>query len=351
MNGDHVTVEKTNEAFRFNPEEDCQHAFLKGDVGGPAGALLNIYHDNWFGIKSAAAAMPGDKLVINPETISPDHFESIAKTIASSGASFVCFQGFSEPLAQLATYLKAHLGSALKLFAVSHVTSTQFQAPFEIRMQAALVRLLNEGVFERIGSVKPHFHEVVPQTWPKTLINFCPTMQGISALPDVSRVFIPVENHWRKGLYTNLIAALRASEVSIVRTVNEPKHLELIESLEKVSVTGFLSPERMVEEISAAAAVMNVSLAECQPMTQLEAFALGRPCLTGPLGLEEFADDELIRLCTVERLDTPHGIIMKLEALLSLWRRDTIGMTQMIANHVSHRQALALTRLNEFLGG
>ncbi|WP_417459293.1 glycosyltransferase, partial [Kordiimonas sp.] len=314
-------------------------------------SLLNIYHNNWFGIRSATAAMPGQKLLINPDILTPDHFEDIARIITESGVSVICFQGFSEPMAGLATYLKEQLGNAVRLFAVSHVTSTQFQAPFEVRMQAALVDALKQGVLERIGSVKPHFHEVVPHTWGKTLINFCPTVPRAENKPDFARVFIPVENHWRKGLYTNLIAALRTPGLDTIRTVHEPKHLELLEDLGRVSASGFLASDEMMNEIAAAAVVMNVSLAECQPMTQLEAFAIGRPCLTGPLGLEEFSGDELIRLCTVERLDTPHEIIKSLEALLHLWRSDADAMTDMIHAHVERRNTLAFNRLNEFLEG
>lgn len=308
---------------------------------------LQVYHGNWFGIASASAALPGHKLRLRAEALDAAAVAPVAEFIGHHGITRVCFQGFSEAAEQLLRGLRASCGPEVRFFAVSHVTATQFQAPFEIRMQAAMRACVADGTLTAVASVKPHFHEVVPGTWHKTIINFCPRLDQVGE-PMEGHVFIPVENHWRKGLYTNLVAALRARGVQQITCVNEPKHLELLEDISTVRITGFLPRAAMHGEMSRAAVVMNVSLAECQPMTQLEAFALGRPCLTGPLGLEEFEDDPLVTLCTVAHLDTPHDIIAKLEALLQLQVREPAAVQQMAAAHVAARNRLAADRYAEF---
>jgi hypothetical protein len=309
---------------------------------------LQVYHDNWFGIASASAALPGHKLRLKAETLDAAAAANVASFIARHRINRVCFQGFSEAVEGLLCALRRLCAADVGFYAVGHVTATQFQAPFEIRMQAAMRACVADGILRAVGSVKPHFHEVVPGTWPRTILNFCPRLPPACQATH-GHVFIPVENHWRKGLYTNLIAALRAQGAGQITCVHEPKHLELLEDISDVRVTGFLSRAAMHGEISKATVVMNVSLAECQPMTQLEAFALGRPCLTGPLGLEEFDDDPLIKLCTVTRLDTPHDIILKLEALLEMQSADPAAIPQMTGAHVARRNSLAATRYAEFL--
>jgi hypothetical protein len=308
---------------------------------------LQVYHDNWFGIASASAALPGHKLRLKADKLDAAAAATVAGFIVHHHINRVCFQGFSEAAEALLRALRQACSPDVRFYAVSHVTATQFQAPFEIRMQAALRTCQTDGTLQAVGSVKPHFHEVVPGTWHKTILNFCPRLTP-AGKPAGGHVFIPVENHWRKGLYTNLIAALRARGPGQITCVHEPKHLELLEDISGVRVTGFLSRAAMQAEISKATAVMNVSLAECQPMTQLEAFALGRPCLTGPLGLEEFEDDPLVALCTVPRVDTPHDIILKLETLLETQAGDPAALQQMTSAHVVRRNGLAAARYAEF---
>ncbi|WP_020401477.1 glycosyltransferase [Kordiimonas gwangyangensis] len=333
-----------SQGFQFDPQDDM---FL-ARTSPALDASLHIYHGNWYGIASASAALPGHKLRINAEKLTADDAQAIAAQIGRHGIKRVCFQGYSQAADTLLTGLRQHLGDEIGFFAVSHVTSTQFQAPFEVRMQAALLKRLRAGDLRGIASVKPHFHHVVPATWQPTIINFCPNIE-CTADAEAGRVFIPVENHWRKGLYTNLIAALRTAEVRAVCTVNQASHLDEIEDLSRVEVCGFLDRDAMAREMARASAVMNVSLAECQPMTQLEAFALGRPCLTGPLGLDEFARDPITEFCTVGLVDTPNEIIARLGDILRLSARDPEALAGMIAEHVTKRNALAATRYTEFL--
>lgn len=54
-----ITTADGPEAFVLNPIEDASKAYRPDKDGTPP--LLNVYHNNWFGIRSATAAMPGDR--------------------------------------------------------------------------------------------------------------------------------------------------------------------------------------------------------------------------------------------------------------------------------------------------
>ncbi|MCJ9430764.1 glycosyltransferase [Kordiimonas marina] len=330
----------------------------RGYARPSAGGLSDVLHvcrADWHGILSATMALPGHKLLLAPEGAEPavqDEAapDALCQDLEDLGIRAVCFQGFSQQADSLARALRRQFGASLPMAAVSHVTTTQFQAPFEIRMQAALRKAQADGVLTRLGSVKPGFSMVMPEVWHETLINFCPVMPMPAPPPSTTGdVLVPVENHWRKGLYTNLIAALRTPEVQRIHSINTPTHLDLLGDLGRVHVTGFLDRPALYALMARVDMVMNVSLAECQPMTQLEAFALGRPCLTGPLGLSEFADDEIIERCTVSLVDTPTEAGQKLSELMSLWARDGAYVQALISDHMTRRHALAEQRYMEFL--
>jgi hypothetical protein len=95
--------------------------------------------------------------------------------------------------------------------------------------------------------------------------------------------------------------------------------------------------------------VQAATLAECQPMTQLEALAVGAPSLTGPLGLSEFANHEVTRLCEVDALDNPAPISRALERLVHMRTHDPRGIGQMLEDYLVTRHAVAHQRYLEFL--
>ena len=123
---------------------------------------------------------------------------------------------------------------------------------------------------------------------------------------DPNAVFVPVENTWRKNLYTNILAACNTEGIERIYTVNWPRAFSRPwRTFSRLQLVGYKRGLDLLTTLGSVSAVLAVTLAECQPMTQLEAFALGTPALTGPLELAEFADHELTQLCEVPHLDNP----------------------------------------------
>ncbi len=218
-------------------------------------------------------------------------------------------------------------------------------------MLREMLALRNAGVLWRIGSVKPGFQTTVPGIEGPLLVNAPPAIApvGATGARDVSAVLIPVENTWRKNLYVNVLAALAAPEVRRVYAVNEPSGLEQIVGLERLKLVGFMRPPELVEFMATVAAVLNVTLVECQPMTKLEAAAAGTPCLTGVLGLPGLEDHPFTRLTETEWTDRPDLIADSISRIAGLWRSAPGELEAMAADWCDLLRRRCLSSYEEFL--
>ena len=313
--------------------------------------VLHVAHHEWHGIRQATAYSPGHKLLIPAhEAIEESEKRTIAETIARMGIERICFQGYSENADALLLYLRAVLGPSVKFFMVSHVTTAQFEHHFEMVVISRLLNRLKFGVLNRIASVKPGFGQAIDGFWPQTIINYAPRMpmpQGRRA--SRVEVYAPLDVGWRKNMFTNIIAASLAHNVDVVKTANFPNGLENVHHLHKLRLTGYRRGRDLLDEMARSSLTLVATLAECQPMTQLESFAVGTPALTGPLEIEEFAGDPLIGLCTTVHLDNPALLAKDIEKIIDVLQSDPEGMEQMIATHLNSRHAIATRNYAEFL--
>ncbi|HEX7857783.1 MAG TPA: glycosyltransferase [Sphingobium sp.] len=313
--------------------------------------VLHVAHHEWHGIRQATAYSPGHKLLIPAhEPIHDDEKRVIAETIGRMGIERICIQGYSENSDALLLYLRAVLGPSVKFFMVSHVTTAQFDHHFEMVVISRLLNRLKFGVLDGIASVKPNFGKAIEGFWGGTIINYAPKM----AMPRGRRspqveVYAPLDIGWRKNLFTNVMAASLASNVDTVKTANFPNGLENLHDLHKLRLVGYLRGRDLLDEMARSSLTLIATLAECQPMTQLESFAAGTPALTGPLELAEFAKDPLVELCTTYHLDNPALLAKDIENVVDAVRRDPQAMEQMIVAHLEHRHAIATQNYADFL--
>ncbi len=320
--------------------------------------VLHIAHSEWHGIRQCVAYAPGQKLLIpaeRPLGANPDEseatFKGIIREIERLGISHVIFQGYSENADQLLLRLKAAFGQDLRCFAVNHVTVAQFEHNFEMWMLTRLLMRRRFGLLSGIASVKQNFGLVLEGFWPGVIINFAPNLPPDSFPKERAGrdVYIPLDIGWRKNMYTNYISALRIKGVDQVRVANYPFGLESLVRLDRLVVVGYLRGQDLFAQMAECSMLLTATLAECQPMTQLEAMAVGTPVLTGPLRLQDFAGDPLMELCTSRDLDDPILLAADAQRLFDATLRDPAGMQQMIHSHLQRRHALARSRYAEFL--
>lgn len=325
--------------------------------------VLHIAHNEWHGIRQSVAYCPGHKLLIPAEApLEPDsqpgalggHLSrrAIGDEIERLGITHVVFQGYSENAELVLLYLRTRFGPGLRCFAINHVTTAQFDNYFEMVMLDRMFTRLRYGMLDGVASVKPDFCKVFPEMWDGVILNYAPRLAA-PVPPESSdevTLYAPLAADWRKNIFTNVLAGQMARNVDRVKVTNIPYGLENLTPMDKLKYVGFLKNEALFAEMGGSTAVLLATLAECQPMTQLEAMAVGTPALTGPLRLEEFRDDPLTGLTTTSSLDSPPLLARDIERLVEARLSDPDGMAQMIAAHLEQRHELAGHHYAEFLG-
>lgn len=315
--------------------------------------VLHIAHHEWHGIRSATAAYPGRKLLISAdEPLTPERLLPVLDAIAGMNVTKVIFQGYSSNADQLLLAIKARFLDEIDCFVLTHVTTVQFEHLFEIEQIRTLQTRFRMGSLTGLGSVKPDFGASFEDFYPDTIINFAPNIDSALHVPkDEERTLhVPLDVCWRKNMYTNIVAAQKCPSVDRVKTSNFPTGLADILPLDKLQLTGYLRGQNLLDEMGRSTALVGATLAECQPMTQLEAFAMGTPALTGPLAMREFEADPLMTLCTTTNLDNPHLLSKDIGRLMDAAHSDPKAMKDMIADHLTTRTRLATERLAEFVG-
>jgi hypothetical protein len=320
--------------------------------------ILHVFDADWHGIRNASGASPGHKLTItNARSLTESELRYVFGIIYGYGLQHIIFQGYSNVAAELAFQISAHFGSKVRIYVLSHVNASAFQHVYELEMLKLMGQQLNSGILHRVGSVKPDFQSVVPFIWPKTVFNFVPLVQGVGKCSDMRNqsrkfeVFVPLGNTFGKNLYVNIIAAHNSDMVDRVFCVNWPAGLDRLVSMHKLRLLPFRNRAQMFELLSRVDLVMNVTFAECQPMTQLEAIAVGTPCLTGPLKIEPIDEHPLSKLCTVNECDNPKMVCKAVDRVLDLKMRDPDKLNELIVDFKKQVNRHAVDSYNEFIFG
>jgi hypothetical protein len=331
----------------FNASSDTERAHNHPNLD----QVMHVFDAYWHGIRSATACLPGHKIAIShKKEPSGDALHHFFNYIAHHQIRHICFQAMSEIGLNLAELTKREFGSTVQLYVVTHVSSAQFENHFEMQMLRIMVDGLKTGLFRRLSSVKPRFHGVVPEFWSETIVNTTPQINNtIPVLREIDTVLLPVENNWRKNLYTNALAGLYCDDVKTIYVVNWPSALENLHSLQKIEWIGFMRPGQIISRAASCGAILHSSLIECQPMTMLEGLAVGTPCLSGKLGIHPEIDAHpLSQLCEVEYVDDVGALKSKLTNIIALWRTNPHELLQMTADNVALRQKLCMNSYQEF---
>jgi hypothetical protein len=340
-----------DEASRVRPVFDSPMMKRHANVAEGFDRVLHIAHHEWHGVRQSAAYCPGHKLLISAhEFIDTDDRRTIAEEIARRGIDRICIQGYSNHADALLLFLRSALGPAAKFFVIMHASTAQFDSHFEMQVIAKLQNRRRFGVLDGLGSVKPDFGAAFEGFWPRTIINYAPNLPPVAGRrADRSEVYSPLAVGFLKNLYTNIVAASLAPNVDVVKTAHFPNGLEDIYDLAKLRLVGYLRGRELLEEMARSTLTLAATLAECQPMTQLESFAVGTPSLTRPLEVAEFANDELMKLCTTHHLDNPVLLARDIERIVGLTRTDPKAIEQMIGAHLTSRHHLATQAYADFL--
>jgi glycosyltransferase involved in cell wall biosynthesis len=104
--------------------------------------------------------------------------------------------------------------------------------------------------------------------------------------------------------------------------------------------------EKIYNLLKATDILLNVSVIDCQPMTNLEALAFNVPSLSGPLFLNELSRYEYTKITTVDNPLNTYEISKKIDDLLKIPIND---MNEIMMNYSTGLKKIALKRYAEFL--
>lgn len=319
---------------------------------------LHVAHAEWHGIRQCVSYAPGQKLLIPAESPFGENdaekegiLAALIREVERMNITHVIFQGYSDNADLLLLRLKANFGPDLRCFAINHVTTAQFENFFEMSMITRMLIRKRYGHLDGIASVKQNFGLAFEEFWPKVILNYAPNLpeDAFPGKEGARDIYVPLDPSWRKNMFTNYLAALRVHGADRVNVANFPFGLDGIASLQRLILVGYLRGRELLAQMASSAMLITTTFAECQPMTQLEAMAVGRPALTGPLRLQDFKDDPLMALSTTTNLDDPVLLSRDAQRLFDAATGDPVGMREMIAAHLKRRHELARTAYAEFL--
>ncbi|AKQ65365.1 Myosin-9 (Myosin heavy chain 9) [Myxococcus hansupus] len=314
--------------------------------------VVHLFHQEWYGIRAASGYAPGHKIGItaNRPLTAEDH-RRIVETCETLGARSVIFQGFSPNALEVMHMLRRVFGSTLKLCCVWHGSTAQFHFDFELETFSRLLALREQGLLDAVACVKPEMHLMSPLLFQEVLLNLPPRI----APPDrrhraalARAAFVPTPNNWWKNFYSNVFVA--ASLPSLERVYVTSPFTTRPELPLRASVinVGPLKRAELFNLIRETDVVLNVTLAECQPMTALEGLAHGVACLTGPLSLGVLDEHPYQRLVQIAGTGSLGQIRSALEQVIRLQEHSPEEHAQMLEDYTRTLCEHAINRYLEF---
>jgi hypothetical protein len=310
--------------------------------------IVHVYHQEWWGIRSATELLPGWSLAISASQ-SLD-VKALYREISKVSPRFVVFQGYSQNAADAAEYLYQSSRREYEIHVVTHVSAAQFDNQFEVDMLAVMLHQKRRRVVKKLWSVKPGFSHACDGFEQHLLINTAPGWEETFGARETSAALIPLTRGLRKNMQANHIALCRSSYKTIFSSL-ESADLRGIVDDTKIIHLGHI-PQKTVKNLMASVGlVANVTLIECQPMVFNEAISVATPCLTGPLNLPFLSNHPLRQLTEIREPDNIKLIISKAEEIKDLWQSAKNALPSMCRDYHSKIREISAESYAEAFGG
>lgn len=285
--------------FEMNAIRDTRYAHLDARFN----RTCHVFHRDWFGIRSAAGCLPGNKLAIpSSEIISPEAIEKILELFGNKQINRLVFHGISENMRRLIFVL--HDQGFRSIYLVWHGTTAQLAYEAEASLAKIAHELVLSGKLRGYHAIRRGMGKSVGQLhYPLQLLNLYPNLPASSIrLPirgEGAVAFIPSWNDIRKNLAGNIIAA--ASNNRIEKIFIYAKNMHLSDQFTtKVNIVEERDMEGTLTLMQASDLILNATVIDCHPMVDLEALAVGTPTIRGPLFLDVLEDHEYSQFVTVQ---------------------------------------------------
>jgi hypothetical protein len=280
-------------------------------------AVVAVCHPDWRGVRTAAHSH-GIPVVQTADAEA--NTAGITARLADAGTQVVVVHGWPPGSAAL---LRALAGQGVATRCVLHSSMAQHGGEAaEAAVADEVLRLAAAGVIGRVGFVKEGLAEAFaalghPTAWVPNRIPVLPDAEPADLGPGL-HVGVFAEPFWRKNVVTQLgaVALLEGATAHVLRrpAVHYLDHLRIVEH-------GVLGWEAFIRLQAGVGLNLYVTLSECHPLSPIESYAAGVPCLMSRTSHVFRDDPALWELTTVAELDNPRAIAAAAHRLLEA--RDT----------------------------
>ena len=330
--------------YEFNARRDTRFAqALTGQE-----RVCHVLHQEWFGIRAACGALPGQKLAVSgsvPPTLRD--FEDAARLLAAIKIERLVIHGFSDSMYQWVKGLAA--AGFDRMYLVWHGAPVMWVHPEERRLFALAYKAFREGLIRKVSGMRPGTHAALPEaaSWNRQVYNMPPNYSCKRAprRHTAATVFIPSWNLIHKNIFTNAAAAAATDEVANLWLMADD--FELPYKVDKcVNRLPKLSQLQMMETMSQVDVVMNASIVDCHPMVELESLAAGTPALRGRLGMDALEDHPYVLATQVDDALSVDDVRRTLRRILSTPAGE---MDEMMRSYSERLVSLSLERYSELM--
>lgn len=280
-----------------------------------AGEPVAVCHPDWRGVRTAAHGHP------HPVVETADagaNAAAIVDGMTERAVPTVIVHGYPPGTDEL---IATAAGAGIATRLVLHSSMAQHGTDAgEAEVTSRAAEMLATGDLGALGFVKEGQAEAfaalgIPSAWVPNRVPTLPELDRmpLSGDPAVGVFAFP---YWRKNVTTMLGATAILGGTAHVMQLPDVQYLQSL----PVVAHGEL-PWREFQSLQASVDInLYVTLSECDPLTPMESYLAGVPCLIARTSSTFRSDPELWALSTVDELDNPNAIAAAATMLLE--RRD-----------------------------
>lgn len=260
--------------------------------------VLHICCDDYLGIRSAAAALPGQVLVLPNEAWDyAKHLPEVLDIMRKVGRLHVVVHGMSNSIFE-ASQAIARFGLSSGIFGVWHGGVAQLVDPIESMHFGRFLAMDREGIFRRSHIMKKGANSLLEHAANCDLLNCPPRRQDGKAI-GVRLGSVIVPGTW--PVYKNTVGGLVASEMAsrVLATSHYLDVSDLSIPLAKAQQLKFSDPVTHLAVLQEHELAVNVSFMEAHSMVDMECISVGRFSIHADHGLEPFGDHPYAHYTTV----------------------------------------------------
>lgn len=341
-----TSVHEQKAVYQFNSERDTRFSQqLQGHE-----RVCHLMHQEWFGMRAACGALPGNKLAISAAT-SPTHIEveEVARLLSERGINRLVIHGYS---LRMELWIKGLAAVGFnRIFLIWHGAPVMWVHGDERRLLESALQLVKQGMIERIHGMRPGTYPVFGDAgWAPQIYNMPPRYARREKQREHRQsdavAFAPSWNLIHKNLFTNVSAAIATPSIGEVWTL--ASHFELpFATSKRIKHLPQMDQMQMMETMELSDVVMNASIVDCHPMVELEALAAGTPAIRGRLGLDALEDHDYVRLTQVDDALSIADIQSVLTRVLAVPAPE---LEQMMDSYAKALTELSFARYSDMLG-